>query len=254
MDQIAKSDRLNDGTQAIRRAASILKHIARNPQTGSTLREISEAMELSRSTTHRILKCLVNEKLVSQSEDARRYSIGELAAELGLAVSVRRDAILTWRPAVEGLARATGATAYLMGRSGGECVCLDKADGHAVIRVIPVEVGQRRPLGVGAGATALLAALPEAECEGYIAAFTPHLQRFTSLTADGMRKAVDEARATGFAESWGNVVEGVYGLGIVAAARKETFLALSIAAHQSIATPENIQKWKRALKEAVSAS
>jgi DNA-binding IclR family transcriptional regulator len=249
---VTKTDGPNDGTQAIRRAASILRQIAKTPQTGSTLRELSEAMELSRSTTHRILKCLVSEKLVAQSDDARRYSIGELAAELGLAVKGRKDVILTWRPAIEALARDTGATTYLMGRSGSESVCLDKAEGSSVIRVIPVEVGQRRPLGLGAGATAILAAMLEPECEATIAAIEPYLHRYGRATADDLRKAVAETRATGFAESWGKVVDGVYGLGIAVPSDKGGMLALSIATHQSLATEENIQKWKQLLKAAAS--
>lgn len=249
---MTQSDGPNDGTQAIRRAASILRQIAKNPQDGATLREISEAVRLSRSTTHRILKCLVSERLVAQSEDAKRYAIGDLAAELGLAVKDRKDVILTWRPTIESLARDTGATIYLMGRSGDESVCLDKAEGSSVIRVLPVEVGQRRPLGVGAGATAILAAMPESECEAAIAAIEPHLHRYARITADDVRRATREARATGFAESWGNVVDGVYGIGISVSSSKGSMLALSIAAHQSLATDVNIQNWKRLLKAAAS--
>ncbi|WP_368671456.1 helix-turn-helix domain-containing protein, partial [Corallococcus exiguus] len=133
----------------------MLRHLARNPQTGSTLREVSESMALSRSTAHRILKCLVDEQLVAQSDDAKRYTVGELTAELGLAAAGRTMSILRWRPIVESVAMETGVTTYLMGRSGNESICLDKAEGSSVIRVIPVEVGQRRPLGVGAGSTAL---------------------------------------------------------------------------------------------------
>lgn len=252
-DLVAKSDQSNDGTQAIRRAASILRHIARTPQSGATLREISEAMDLSRSTTHRILKCLVGEKLVSQSQDAKRYSIGELAAELGLAVTARRDAILIWRSVLESIAKNTGVTTYLMARSGSDCVCLDKAEGNTVVRVIPVEVGQRRPLGVGAGATALLSSLQDKECQAIISALEPHLHRFSRLSGDELREAVDMARSTGFAESWGNVVESVYGLGVVIPSNEDSTLALSIAAHRSLATEENINQWKRALKEAAAS-
>jgi len=242
----------NDGAQAIRRAASILRQIAKDPQTGSTLREISEAMDLSRSTTHRILKCLVGEKLVAQSADARRYTIGELAAELGLAVHTHQDAILSWRSAVEEVARETGATTYLMCRSGNETVCLDKADGTSVMRYIPQEVGQRRPLGLGGGGVALLAALPEPERERTILAVERHLQGYQSVEA--LRASLTEARRTGFGESRGVVMKDGYGLGIALPSATISHLAISIATHESLATEDNVRRWKRMLKGVVSTS
>src|SRR5262245_56528350 len=132
-----------DGTQAIRRAAAILKHIARGPESGMSLRDVSEAMDLSRSTAHRILRCLLDEKLIEHDETARRYVIGGLTFELGLAATNHQHEVMRWRSTVDALSRSTGATVYLMGRSGNECVCLYKAEGSSVVRVIPVEVGQR---------------------------------------------------------------------------------------------------------------
>ena len=79
-----------EGTQAIRRAASILKQIAHVPEGGSaTLRAISEAVDLPRSTAHRILKCLTETELAAYNPQTRRYEIGMLSYELGLAVTDR---------------------------------------------------------------------------------------------------------------------------------------------------------------------
>jgi DNA-binding IclR family transcriptional regulator len=252
MDEMSQADVRNDGTQAIRRAASILRLISKNPRPGATLREISESVRLSRSTTHRILKCLVDEQLLAQSEDAKRYTIGDLTAELGLASGKWQGATLRWRSVLESLATDTGATIYLMGRSGIESVCLDKAEGTAVVRVIPVEVGQRRPLGVGAGAAAILAAMPDAERESAIRSIEPHLCRYSTLTGAALRQIIQNARSSGFAESLGQVAEGVYGLGVsIPDARGSAMLALSLATHQSIATPDKIKEWKLLLRRAI---
>ena len=244
-------DSANDGTQAIRRAVAILKHVVTtSPERGATLGEISESMKLSRSTAHRILKCLVSERLIAQSEDAKHYTVGDLTAELALARNTWQKTILQWRPAVEAVARETGATAYLMGRSGSEAVCLDKQEGSSVIRVIPVEVGQRRPLGVGAGACAILAQLPKDECEEVVDSVAPYLHRYSAaITVDSVREAVQHARRTGFAESRGQVVGDVYGLGIaIPGDHRQPLLALSLAAHTSAATDDKISAWKRVLR------
>jgi DNA-binding IclR family transcriptional regulator len=249
-----KADARTDGTQAIRRAAGILKFIAGDPGGGPTLREISTSMGLSRSTAHRILRCLVDEQLVAQSEDGKRYTIGDLTSELGLAAQNRKSTILEWHTTVQQVALDTGATTYLMGRSGNECVCLDKAEGPSVVRVIPVEVGQRRPLGVGAGSTAILASLPDDEREATMLAVAPHLSSYSRLTPEMVRAAVGRTRESGFAESRSHVAEGVYGLGIAIPGRwGAARLALSLAAHESHATDANIAAWKRVLQKAAQS-
>jgi DNA-binding IclR family transcriptional regulator len=238
----------NDGTQAIRRAASILKFIARDPENGAALRDVSAAMQLSRSTAHRILKCLVDEQLVAQSQNGKRYMLGNLATELGLATRSRNAEILHWRNAVSTLAHQTRATVYLIGRSGMECVVLDRVEASSIIRVIPAEVGQRHPLGVGSGSTAILASLPEDERESVIAAVAPRFTSYIKLTPESLRDAIAHTHRTGFAEGPSPVIEGVYGLGIAIPDRGGSArLALSIVVHISYATRENMAFWKQSL-------
>lgn len=241
-----------DGAQAIRRASAILKFLSLTPATGATLGQVCESTELSRSTAHRMLRCLVQEGFVSQSDDARYYRIGAVIPELALAARIWDDEILNWRPVLQQVSAETGVTVYLMGRSGNESVCLDKVEGASIVRVIPVEVGQRRPLGVGAGAAALLASLPEEDCERTIAAIGPHLGRFSTLTVPRLRDILRKARATGFAESHAYVAAGVYGLAIAATSGGQPArLALSLAAHESLAKRERILAWKECLSNAV---
>lgn len=235
-----------DGTQAIRRAAAILRLIAQGPSSGMSLREVSEAVDLTRSTAYRILKCLLDERLIEHVDNERRYVIGSLTFELGLVATGRQREIMEWRPAVDMLSQKTGATVFLMGRSGNESVCLCKSEGSSVVRVFPVEVGQRRPLGVGAGATALLAATSASDAEQVLAAIAPYLAKYPALTVDRIRQNVDAARRTGLAESRSTVGPGVYGLGVAIANKHgPATLALSLAVHESLATDEQIVAWKR---------
>ena len=244
-----------DGTQAIRRAASILKAIAKANAQGISLADISRAENLPRSTAHRILKCLVEEGFVEHAANSRRYQMGGLTYELGLAVSRGVLEIARWRDVIDSVARRTGVTSYLMRRSGVEAVCLVKAEGTSVVRVIPVEVGQRRLLGVGAGATALLAALDAETSDRVIETITPGLRNHPRITVEGLREAVKAVRATGFALSQGKVVEESFGMGlIVPDAHATPSLAVSIAAHMSVVSEANIAKWKRILAEEVQAA
>lgn len=245
---------LSDGTQAVHRAASILRAIAQASADGDTLAGISKRLDLPRSTVHRILGCLIDEGLVERS-GGRLYRMGPLVHELSLTPASGVDDGLRWRHVVEAVARRTGVTSYLMRRSGLEAVCLVKVDGNAVVRFVPVDVGQRRLLGVGAGATALLAALEPAQAADVIRAITPGLARYPRLGPDSLREAVTLARRSGFAISQGTVVDGGFGIGRAVPATEGTpHLAISIAVHATMVTESRIADWKRAIEEEIQTA
>lgn len=246
-------DENQDGTQAIRRAASILKQIAHvSGDAPRNLRSISEAVGLPRSTTHRILKSLADTGLAAYDPSLRRYEVGMLSYELGLAVSDRVLELSPWTACVDRVAERSNVTTYLMRRSGFEAVCVHKAESRAVIRVIPVEVGQRRYLGVGAGATALLAGLPDETSDRVIETIAPELVSFENLDADTVRAAVAEARETGFSESRGRAYRSIYGLGtVVRSLGDEPELAISIAVHAEGVDATRIETWKTIMREEI---
>lgn len=244
-----------DGTQAIRRAAAVLRALAKAGPAGASLAEVAREQALPRSTVHRILRCLVDERLAALPGGDKRYRLGELVHELSLAPSASALEVAHWRQAVEAVARRTGATAYLMRRSGIEAVCLIKADGQDVVRFVPVDVGQRRLLGVGAGSTALLAALDDAALEQVLSSIAPGLKRYPRLDADSVRSAVRLARRTGFAISQGTVVDDGFGIGaIVPDAGATPHLAISIAAHASRVTESLIGEWQRVIAQEIEAA
>lgn len=252
--EIAGSKGRADGTQAIRRAAAILRKIGQSVPQGGDLSSISTDLQLSRSTTHRILQGLVDEELITYNKKARRYFIGRLTYELGLAATDEALDIGRWLPFVENVTRRTGATAYLMGRSGIEATCLLKAESNAVIRVIPVDLGQRRYLGIGAGATALLAAMDALESNRIIQTIEPHLSRYSSLTGDSIRALVDETRRTGIAVSRGNVTENVIGIGMaINEGPGVARFAISLAA-LAPREEDTVERWKEIIREEVRAS
>jgi DNA-binding IclR family transcriptional regulator len=243
-----------DGTQAIRRAAAILRRIGQNSSQGVGLSAITETVQLPRSTTHRILKCLVEEGLVDHDQPRRRYVIGRLTYELGLAVTNDQLEIARWRVAVERVAQRTGVTSYLLSRSGIEATCVLKTDGSSAIRVIPVDIGQRRLLGIGAGSTALLAALDPEMSDRIIEAIGPGLQNYPNLTQAVIRRIVEETRRTGVAVSQSNVVKDVLGIGVaIPNPGGVPWLALSIAALASQANEETVDGWKRIIRQEIDA-
>jgi DNA-binding IclR family transcriptional regulator len=242
-----------DGTQAIRRAAAILRLIGQGSSQGIGLAAITKALNLPRSTAHRILKCLVEEGLVGHEPEKRRYVVGQLTYELGLTVTPDVLEITKWRAAVDRVAIRTGATSYLMSRSGMEVVCVHKAEGRSVIRAIPVEVGQRRFLGVGAGSTALLAALDDETVDRVLDAILPAIGDYPGLDEQTIRQIIERTRSTGFAVSVGTVYQDVVGIGrAIPKAGGPPSLAVTIAALASQANDRVVESWKQIMIEEIA--
>ena len=223
-----------DGAQAIRRALDVARTVAALQRSGATLSLVARSTGLKTSTTFRILRSLVEERLLSYDAAGRCYHLGPLAYELGLVAAgdVQVQARLGWRESVEHIARDTGLTTYLMARSDKEAVCLLCAQGTTVLRAMPMDVGQRVPLGIGAGSLALLASLDDAEVHRILDANAARLTMFPG----GKQRAeiLDRVRRTrrqGYAMSTGTVVAGVTGVGIALPAPDGgAQLALSVSA------------------------
>lgn len=78
-----------------------------------------------------------------------------------------------------------------------------------------VEVGTRRPLGVGATGMALLAALPPDEVETVLDAVKGGLARFPNAGLRQIREAVQRAWHAGYVLSDGLMLKGVRGVAVV---------------------------------------
>lgn len=201
------------GTQALHRAFEIVRLVARFQKHGADLRTIAKQAELSVSTTFRMLKCLTEERMITYDEQKRSYSIGPLAYELGIAAPARVRFTDRWLPVINRVSLATRHTTYLMIRSDLEAVCLAQVQGSTPIRAVPLEVGERLPLGMGAGSLAILASLDDAEVERVIAA--NFVKSADPTTSHGeLRKRLELTRANGFAYSLGTVVPGISGIGV----------------------------------------
>lgn len=230
------------GTQSIERAAHVLRVIASRNTTGFRLVDIARHTRLERPTAHRILRCLVAEGMVRQDPQTRCYFLGHLVFELGLAASSNfnlRDLCL---PSLERLAAKTGDTVFLTIRSGYDTVCIDRKEGSFPIRTLTLDVGTRRPLGVGAGGLALLTSLPDQTVEEVLAANALRLAAYNRLTVRSLMRMVRRSRELGYALNDAQVTPGATSLGLPIRSRfDEPFLAISVGAISS-RMPERRQR------------
>lgn len=176
----------------------ILRELAARNRSGARLADLVSSLQLEQPTVHRMLKSLVAASLATQDPESKRYYLGQTIYELGLAASHRFDLKSLCEPVLSSLAAQTRDTSFLTVRNGDESVCLDRREGDSPIKVFTLTVGDRRPLGVGAGSMALLSGFPEAEIRRVIAVNEGRFQDFGGESATTVLAAVLEAKRRGY--------------------------------------------------------
>lgn len=242
------------GTQTIHRAGAILRAIARFGPSGARLVDLTQTVGLTRPTTHRILRGLIAETMVVQNMRTRRYQLGSLIFELGLATTQRSVVPEICRPVVRRLAELTRDTVYLVVRSGFDVVCLDRAEGSYPIRAVTLDVGGRRPLGLGAGGVALLATFPDEEVRQVIDHHCRAHPNYDGVTAEMLWRAVEEARRDGFGRNQEAMSPGIRGIGAAIPTEGDrAFAAISIACISERMTRQRFTELGAMLVEAVGS-
>ena len=200
-------------TNAAEKVCRILKVMS----TPSPLRlaDIAEQSAVNKATASRILDTLIQEGFVQRDPVNKRYLLGNEALVLGMAMQGRDHIRDRARPALVRLAALSGDTVLLSTRHGLESVCVDREFGNFPIRANYLDIGSRRPLGVGAGSLALLAWLPHKEALTVIKLLEPVLKkRFPLITQDLLMQKIRESRESGYAVLLDVVVDQMGGIAV----------------------------------------
>jgi DNA-binding IclR family transcriptional regulator len=228
------------GTQSIERALTLMREIAAHNRTGSRLLDLASRTGLQRPTVHRMLKCLTMEDMVQQDPDTHRYFLGPMVFELGLTAAPRFNLREICHPAMMRIAEATGDTVFLIQRSGLDSVCLDRQEGTFPIKTFTLEIGMRRPLGVGTGSLAILSALSEEEVKHIVSSNTPRIAEY-GLTSSSLLAQVKRAQKLGYALREMPTLAGVRSVGQALHNQSGmAFAALSISAISSRMTEKRV--------------
>jgi IclR family transcriptional regulator, KDG regulon repressor len=174
--------------QSIDRTFNILELLSRF-ESGLNLSEISDKIDLPKSTVHRLLKVLRERNYIEKSESVYRLGLGfiELCSGLLNSLELKTEAQVYLRK----LSRQTGQVVFLAIQQDGEVVYIDKTARQNEIRDYCF-IGQRRPLYCTALGKSLL----------------------TGCTDDEIREIVDPAEMKGFTHntitSLGALIEEVH--------------------------------------------
>ena len=214
--------------------------------------EIVATTGLPQSTCFRMLQRLQMEGLVDRDARTRKIYLGPLLHELGLLARPRYRLSELCDSALHKLADLTQDTIYLSERSALEAVCTNRALGDYPIKSLALDVGIRRPLGVGAGGLAILCALPEDEASSIIDANAGKYEKYGFVTAAYLRDAVKTGRENGYAFLDSVVTPGTAAIGI-AFPPENPIAALSVAAISGRLEPERRSEIARLMRPQIRA-
>ncbi|MBS0546448.1 MAG: IclR family transcriptional regulator [Proteobacteria bacterium] len=193
------------GTQSLQRAIALLREVTACGSEGLSAAEMAARASIDRTTAHRMARSLAAEGLFDYSRETRRYFLGPLAYEIGLAASERADLAKLCATPMKRIAEETGDTVFLMLRSGDDAVCVARTEGSYPVKTFVVDVGVRRPLGVGAGSLAIFSALPLEEREVLLKRNAARLAQYPGMTVAKIRARAAASR--GRDQAVGDVVD-----------------------------------------------
>ena len=203
------------GAQTLRRGLSVLRLLTRTGPAGLRMGEIGRRLTLNKATAIRLTRTLVDEGFVLHDRLSGSYRLGPEAFAVGLAAepsyALQRLSASTLRK----LALESGDTVFFTVLHGYESICLSRNEGDFPIRNQIIKPGDRWPLGVGAGACAMLAALSDTEVDDVLTRNAAlRGQSFARCTDDAIWQLIRETRDKGYCVQPGLIIEGSWAVGV----------------------------------------
>ncbi|CAN5266349.1 hypothetical protein BH10PSE18_BH10PSE18_24670 [soil metagenome] len=217
------------GTRSLGRLIKLMRTVAARPQFGWRLSDLATACHLDRATVHRMLACLVEERLVIQRTSDRHYLPGPLMFELGLALPDHRQFQASAEAAVAAFARRMNSVAVLLLRSGNEYVCSVRAGAVALSGSV-LYPGTRRPLFTSAGGIAILQTLaPDAVRAVLLDNVAQEIARCGTGRLAALQRMRERSDRHGFGVNLGDVVPGVHAFAVpVRGSQGDAFASLCL--------------------------
>ena len=182
--------------RTIRRAFSVFDCFS-SARPKLSLQEISQDLELAKSTTFRLVKTLEDLGYLVRLTD-QRFCLSFKFVRLGGMAQSTLDVCQIARPVMESLARGSRESVTLFGVEGLDLICLDVVTTPAPLMSL-YRPGERTPLTLGAASLMLLAHLPARDLERML----PAIARRVRHSQRDLRSILNNVRKQGYAVSHG---------------------------------------------------
>ena len=245
--------RAHSTLSSVSNAARLLKEFGRGErEMGVT--ELSRRLDIGKSTAHRLLNTLTEERLLEQDPETGLYRLGLIMHELGANVQASLDIHTAASPVMDQLRNITQETIQIAVLDGREVVYVERRESPQTIRLFG-RVGHRNDAHCTSTGKILLAYLPSADLDTTLHGWK--LKKQTPYTVSDhatLRQQLDQVRRQGYAE---NVNESEIGLASIAAPirdfRGNVVAALSVAGPIQRLDGASLRRFNRHVVEAAAA-
>ena len=195
--------------QVLDRAINILEFIGRQSSGEAGLPELSAAMKLHKTTTHRIAHVLESRGLLRCGVDSNRYRLGLHLYDLGCQafdhVNIRDEA----RPLMTRVAYEVGETVHLALLDRAEVLYIERVESQRSL-TMGSKLGARNPVYCTALGKAILAFSPESEVDGVLAGSRMEARTRNTITNIlAFKRELERIRDRGYAIDDEEIEEGI---------------------------------------------
>lgn len=239
------------GTQSLQRGLSILHLLGTHHAEGLRLTDISRKLGLEASTAHRLLACLISEHFVERNPSNKRFHLGIGSMQLALGATERLPLTERLRPIMQKIARISGDTVFLVARQGDFALCLHREHGDFPVHITTTLPGGSRPLGIGAGGSAIMSGMPTDEV---ISIYQRNVAAYQAVGLDlnTLLAALEDTRVHGFSQTVDVITQGISAIGMPIPLGSRPLAALSIGSISSRMQPERRRELGALLAECIA--
>lgn len=235
---------------SVRNAARLLKEFSRdNRELGVT--ELARRLGIGKSTAHRLLATLAEERLVDQNPRTGAYRLGLAMYELGNAVALHADLHDACSEVVDHLRNTTRETVQVAVLDGRQVVYVERRESPHTLRLFG-RVGHRNWAHCTSNGKVLLAYLPSHQLDRILDGWTLEARTPHTITSiPSLREQLTEIAARGWAE---NISEAELGVASVAAPIRngagEVVASVSVAGPIQRVSGDSLRRFARPCIEA----
>lgn len=238
---------------SVRNAARLLKEFSPGTrELGVT--ELARRLGIGKSTAHRLLHTLAEERLLERDPDTGSYRLGLAMYELGASAAMNTNLHEASTPVMDDLRNATRETVQVAVLDGREVVYVERRESPHTLRLFG-RIGHRNDAHCTSTGKVLLAALSPEELEAVMLEWElPRQTPYTITDPQVLLAQLDEVRRRGWASQFN---ETEMGAGAVAAPIRNglghVVASLSVAGPTQRLQGDSLQRMSRLTVEAALA-
>jgi IclR family transcriptional regulator, KDG regulon repressor len=237
--------------QVLDRAINILEFIGKQNTGEAGLPELSAAMKLHKTTTHRIAHVLESRGLLRRGMDSNRYRLGLHLYDLGCqaldSINLRGEA----RPLMTSVASEIGETVHLAVLDRAEVLYIERIEAQRSM-TMGSKLGTRNPVYCTALGKAMLAYSPEGEADLILAACRLEARAKNTITSvPALKRELERIRDRGYAIDDEEIEDGIRCISApILNPAGRAVAAMSVSGPASRITPNRFQLIGKTVKRA----